>query len=38
MLNDIKKIIQEYETVIKIVDKNATSQEDRAYGGVHNRF
>lgn len=34
MLNDIKKIIQEYGTVIKIVDKNATSQEDRAYGGV----
>lgn len=34
MLNDIKKIITEYETVVKIVDKDAHSQTNRAYGGI----
>lgn len=34
MLNDIKKIITEYETVVKIVDIDAHQQTSRAYGGI----
>jgi hypothetical protein len=31
---DIESIIKDYNTVIKVVDKNASEHESRAYGGV----
>nr|BAV59414.1 type II restriction enzyme [Candidatus Endomicrobium sp. MdDo-005] len=31
---DIENIIRDYNTVIKVVDKNASEHESRAYGGV----
>lgn len=33
-MSTIKTLIQDYNTVIKVVDKDASDQEDRAYGGM----
>ena len=34
MGNKIKEIIEYYDTVVKVVDKNALNTQDRTYGGV----
>lgn len=34
LIRKIEELITTYNNVIKVVDKNANEEEDRAYGGV----
>lgn len=33
-MSSIEELINDYNSVVKVVDKNAAEDEDRAYGGV----
>lgn len=33
-MHSVKDIIQDYNSVVKVIDKNASKQNNRAYGGI----
>lgn len=33
-MNALEQIVQDYNSVVKVIDKDATEQENRAYGGI----
>lgn len=33
-MHSVKDIIQDYNSVVKVIDKDASKQNNRAYGGI----